>query len=227
MNKTNSWIKLLITITFCCSALYSSFSQALQKVNEKSKNPNMVSTYHVLKDSQIKEGVAEMKYKGKLGFRVKGQFSQGNKSGIWEFFDSDNTIIQKYNYTTKKFEYLQNFNSLQAVFILKDQDLVKLETGAIPVLLGGDAKFLYFLANNIHYPHAARTKGATGTVGVMVTITKEGEMVRPFIPKPGDKALDAEALRVVSMMPNDWIPLYLNGEPTDCLVLLYVNFQLG
>lgn len=227
MNKTNSRIKFLITITLCCSALYSSFSQELQKVNEKSKNPNRVFTYHVLKGSQVKEGAAEMKYKGKLGFRVKGQFRQGNKSGSWEFFDTDNNLIQKYNYTTKNFEYLQNFNAVKAVYILKDQELVPLETGAIPVLLGGDAKILYFLANNVQYPHAARAKRVSGTVGVMVTITKEGEMVRPFIPKPGDKSLDAEALRVVSFMPNDWIPLYLDGEATDCLVLLYFNFRLG
>ena len=60
-----------------------------------------------------------------------------------------------------------------------------------------------------------------------MTISKEGEMVRPFIPKPGDKALDAEALRVVSFMPNDWIPLSLDGEARDCLVLLYFNFRLG
>jgi TonB family protein len=187
----------------------------------------MVFTYHVLKDSQVKEGAAEIQYKGKLGFREKGQFSQGYRFGIWEFFDSDNTIIQKYNYTTQKFEYLQNFNSVKAVYILIDQELVKIETGSIPVLLGGDAKFLYFLANNMIYPHAARSRGASGTVGVMVTINKEGEMLRPFIPKPGDKALDAEALRVVSLMPNDWIPLYINGEATDSLVLFHINFQLG
>ena len=227
MNKINYRIRLLITISLCCSAFYSSFSQELQKINEKSKVPNMVFTYHVLKDSQVKEGAAEIQYKGKLGFREKGQFSQGYRFGIWEFFDSDNTLIQKYNYATQKFEYLQNFNSVKAVYILKDQELVKIETGAIPVLLGGDAKFFYFLANNINYPHAARAKRATGTVGVMVTITKEGEMLRPFIPKPGDKALDAEALRVVSLMPNDWIPLYINGEATDSLVLFHINFQLG
>lgn len=111
--------------------------------------------------------------------------------------------------------------------ILKDQELVPLETWAIPVLLGGEAKFLYFLANNVQYLHAARTKRVSGTAGVMVTITKEGEMIRPFIPKEGDKALDAEALRVVSMMLNDWIPLCLDGKATNCLVLLCVNFRFG
>ena len=165
----------MITLSLVCFAFFSTFSQGLQKVKEKSKNPNRVFTYHVLENSQVKEGAAEIQYKGKL----------------------------------------------------KDQELVKIETGAIPVLLGGDAKFLYFFANNIFYPHAAMSRGATGTVGVMVTITKEGEMIRPFIPKEGDKALDAEALREASLMPNDWIPLYLNGEATDCLVLFYLNFHMG
>ena len=224
MCKKNSRKKFLLTLSLVCFAFFSTFSQGLQKVKEKSKNPNRVFTYHVLENSQVKEGAAEIQYKGKLGFREKGQFSQGNRSGSWEFFDFDNNLIQKYNYTSKEFEYLQNFNAVKAVYILKDQELVKIETGAIPVLLGGDAKFLYFFANNIFYPHAAMSRGATGTVGVMVTITKEGEMIRPFIPKPGDKALDVEALRVVSLMPNDWIPLYLNGEATDCLVLFYLNF---
>ena len=220
-------VRALIIIVLCGISFFSANSQTLKKVKETSKNPSTVFTYHVLEGQQTKEGAAEIKYKGNLGFRVKGQYSQGNKSGTWDFFDSGNTLIQQYNFSTKSFEYLQDFKSVKAVYILKDEDLVEIKTGAMPVLLGGDAKFFYFLANNIKYPTAAKFKGVNGTVGIMVTITKDGKMERPFIPKAGDKALDAEALRVVSLMPNDWIPLYLEGKATDSLVLLYINFQLG
>ncbi|EPR66099.1 TonB family protein [Cyclobacterium qasimii] len=220
-------VRALIIIFLFGVSFFSASSQTLKKVKEKSKNSNTVFTFHVLDDEQTKEGAAEIKYKGNMGFRVKGQYSQGNKSGTWDYFDSDNTLIQQYNFSTKSFEYLQDFKSVKAVYILKDEDLVEVKTGAMPVLLGGDAKFFYFLANNVRYPHAARAKGVTGTIGVMVTITKEGKMERPFIPKAGDKSLDAEALRVVSLMPNDWIPLYLDGKATDSLVLLYFNFHMG
>jgi len=220
-------VRALIIIILCGISFFPASSQSLKKIKETSKNPNKVFTYHVLKGEQIKEGAAEIQYKGNLGFRVKGQYSQGNKSGTWDFFDAENALIQQYNFSTKSFEYLQDFKSVKAVYILKDQELVAVETGAMPVLLGGDAKFFYFLANNVQYPHAARAKGVTGTIGVMVTITKEGKMERPFIPKAGDKALDTEALRVVSLMPNDWVPLYIDGKATDSLVLFYINFQLA
>lgn len=220
-------VRVLITIVLCGITFFTASSQSLKKVKETSKNPNKVFTYHVLKGEQTKEGAAEIQYKGSLGFRVKGQYSQGNKSGTWDFFNAENALIQQFNFSTKSFEYLQDFKSVKAVYILKDQDLVAVETAAMPVLLGGDAKFYYYLANNLQYPTAAKSKGVTGTVGVMVTITKEGEMIRPFIPKAGDKTLDAEALRVVSLMPNDWVPLYIDGKAMDSLVLFYINFQLG
>ena len=225
--RYNNMVRALILILLCGTSFFSANSQTLKKVKETNKNPSTVSTYHVLEGQQTKEGAAEIKYKGSLGFREKGQYSKGDKAGTWDYFDADNTLIQQYNFSTKSFEYLQDFKSVKAVYILKDEDLVEVKTGAMPVLLGGDAKFFYFLANNIQYPHAARAKGVTGTVGVMVTITKEGTMKRPFIPKAGDKSLDAEALRVVSLMPNDWVPLFMDGKATDSLVLLYINFQLG
>jgi hypothetical protein len=201
-------------------------SQELEKIKENSTNPTKLFTYHVLKGGQTKEGPAEILYQGQWGFRVKGQYSQGNKSGTWEYFDSQGNLIQQYNFTTGTFEYLENFLAPLAVYILKDEKLMPLETDAGPVLLGGDPKFAYLIANNIKYPLDARRRGAQGTVGVIVTITRDGNMVRPFIPIKGDKSLDDEALRVISLIEGDWVPLLIDGKPTDSMVLLHVRFRL-
>jgi TonB family protein len=220
-------IKYFVAVILFVAVFFQANSQGLKKIKESSKNPDRVFTYHVLKGGKTKQGPAEIRYQGQMGYRVKGQYSEGNKAGTWEYFDSQGNLIQRYNFTTETFEYLKDFKSLQAVFILKDKELVPLETGAMPVLLGGDSKINYFLANNLEYPLVARRKGVEGTVAVIVTITKEGKIARPFIPIPGDKSLDDEALRVISLIQGDWIPLLINGNPTDSLVLFHVRFRLS
>ena len=219
--------KYFIAVFLFGTVFFQANSQQLKKVSDRSTNPDKVFIYHVLKGGNIKHGPAEIWYKGQWGFKVKGQYNHGNKSGTWQYFDSQGTLIQQYNFTKRTFEYLDFFKAPRKVFILKDDKLMPLETDAGPVLLGGDAKFFFSIASNLKYPLAARRKGVEGTVGVIVTITRDGKMVRPFIPVPGDKSLDDEALRVISLIEGDWVPLLLDGNPTDSMVLFNVAFRLN
>ncbi len=206
---------------------FPGISQKLDKITVRTKNPSKVATYHVLKDQKTKHGPAVVKYRGTLGFHEQGPFTQGEKTGVWEYFDAQGDLVQKYNFSTQSFELLKDFTSVKEVYILQGEDLVQVNTGARPVLLGGDAKFYYFPANNLRYPYSALAKGISGTVAVIVTITKEGKMVNPFIPKEGDKDLDKEALRVINLIPDEWVPLRINGLAMDSLVLLFISFQRG
>ncbi|MDN3687472.1 energy transducer TonB [Cyclobacterium jeungdonense] len=219
-----------ISILSCLLTVLLNFpgiSQKLDKITVRTKNPSKVATYQVLKDQTTKHGPAVIKYRGTLGFHEQGHFTQGERTGVWEYFDAQGDLVQKFNFSTKSFELLKDFTSVKEVYILQGEDLVQVNTGARPVLLGGDAKFYYFLANNLQYPSSALSKGISGTVGVIVTITKEGKMVNPFIPKEGDKDLDKEALRVISLIPDEWVPLKIDGTTMDSLALLYIRFQRG
>lgn len=75
---------------------------------------------------------------------------------------------------------------------------------------GGQEALLAFLAQNVSYP--PNYEGcAQGRVVVSFTIDFDGSIVDPKVIKSLDEELDAEALRVVSLMPK-WIPAKVNGK---------------
>ena len=75
---------------------------------------------------------------------------------------------------------------------------------------GGQEALLAFLDQNVVYP-ADYEDCAQGRVVVSFTIDIDGSIVEPKIIRSLAKELDAEALRVVSLMPK-WIPAKEKGK---------------
>lgn len=95
----------------------------------------------------------------------------------------------------------------------------------IPQFKGGEAEMMKFLAMNIRYPEAAMKSGKQGYVVVKFVVSKSGKVESPEIVRSVSPELDAEALRVVGMMP-DFTPGTVDGKPVDCTYTLPVSFKL-
>ena len=75
---------------------------------------------------------------------------------------------------------------------------------------GGQEALLAFLEQNVRYPDGYDCCGQ-GRVVVSFTIDIDGSIVDPKVVLSVDKELDAEALRVVGLMPK-WIPAKEKGK---------------
>ena len=95
----------------------------------------------------------------------------------------------------------------------------------MPRYKGGEAEMMKFLAMNIRYPEAAMKAGKQGYVVVKFVVSKSGKVESPEIVRSVSPELDAEALRVVGMMP-DFTPGTVDGKPVDCTYTLPVSFKL-
>jgi TonB family protein len=104
----------------------------------------------------------------------------------------------------------------QEKFILPDD---------MPEFPGGEQALRQYISNNISYPQIARDNGIHGTSYVTVTITKEGKVTGARLVRGVDPALDAEAIRVVSSLP-DWKPGKHNGQLVDASFTIPVKFEL-
>ncbi len=93
----------------------------------------------------------------------------------------------------------------------------------MPQFPGGDDSLRAYLNNNIVYPPEALTQNITGRVYVSFVIDVSGKITDVAIARGVDPLLDAEALRVVTNMPN-WIPGSQRGKPVNVKYLLPVNF---
>ena len=95
-----------------------------------------------------------------------------------------------------------------------------------PEFPGGMEGLMKHLSKEIKYPKEAQEKGTQGRVIVQFVVRKDGSITDAKIMKPVDPLLDAEALRVVSEMPN-WIPGKQRGEAVNVRFTLPVTFRLS
>lgn len=95
----------------------------------------------------------------------------------------------------------------------------------MPSFPGGEAALMKFLGKNVNYPHIAQEHGIQGRVFVSFVVGKTGAISQVTIARGVDPALDAEAIRVVKMMPK-WNPGEQRGKAVNVKYMLPVNFVL-
>jgi TonB family protein len=95
----------------------------------------------------------------------------------------------------------------------------------MPQFPGGLAALRQFLAENVKYPDSAVKNKIQGKVYVNFVVSKDGTVSRVKIVRGVDPALDAEALRVVSLLPK-WGPGIEKGKAVDVFFTVPINFAL-
>ncbi len=91
---------------------------------------------------------------------------------------------------------------------------------------GGDEALREYLAKNVKYPENAIKRGVEGRVFVSFVIDKEGYVTDVKVAKEFDSDLDAEAVRVVSEMPQ-WTPGKQKGIAVNVSYTVPINFKLN
>lgn len=95
----------------------------------------------------------------------------------------------------------------------------------IPEFPGGWSAFMQWLTKNLKYPESARKNRVQGTVVVSFIVNKDGSIASTKVSTSADPVLDAEALRVMKMMPK-WKPGIDKGKVCRTMIAIPVVFQL-
>lgn len=99
------------------------------------------------------------------------------------------------------------------------------EVDKMPEYVGGMEAMTKYMIANVRYPESAVKSKTTGKVIVSFVVAKDGKVTKATVKRGVSKELDAEALRVVSSMPN-WIPGEKDGKKVDAEMVLPVSFAL-
>jgi len=94
-----------------------------------------------------------------------------------------------------------------------------------PRFPGGDAALLEWVRKNIIYSIAARERGDKGRIIISFVIDKTGQVINGRIEKGVSPELDAEALRIISIMPN-WEPGIQNNQKVKVRFMMPITFKL-
>lgn len=90
---------------------------------------------------------------------------------------------------------------------------------------GGQTALATWLSENLKYPQECIDKKVEGEVIVSFIVERDGSITGIHMEQSVDPKLDAEAKRVVGVMPN-WVAAEMNGVKTRSRLMLPIRFTL-
>ena len=171
--------------------------------------------------------------------------NQTNDDMLGEFIETPEMIEETEDMEEGEVPWLED--SVACIEEVKERELISLElktTGEIPDKLtanpdergiytiadpypefpGGSEKMMRFIADNLRYPETCGC--VQGRVIVRCYIDTIGHVCAPTVYKGLDPLFDAEALRVVNLMP-DFIPGQINGKNVNVWLHVPISFKLS
>lgn len=146
--------------------------------------------------------------------RTTGQFANGQREGLWHYWNEDGTLRQNIAWHAGR--------KVIATYTLVATD------SSVPHLIEQMPKFLgplplgQYLAATIRRP--AQVPAGGGKVYVQFVVGPQGTITSTRIVKGFDAACDAEALRAVAALPR-WEPGRQHGQPAAVQFTIPVVFQ--
>lgn len=95
----------------------------------------------------------------------------------------------------------------------------------MPEYPGGQAALFEFISKNVKYPEDAVKKKVEGKVFVTFVVDTDGKITDVSLMRKVFPSLDAEAVRVISAMPN-WIPGKQKGQVVRVKYTVPIMFRL-
>ena len=108
----------------------------------------------------------------------------------------------------------------------EDSDEIFMVVEQMPVFPGGDLGLMKFIQKTTKYPPIAKENDITGKVYVTYVVNKKGKVTSVKVVRGVDKYLDAEAVRVVKLLPYTSAGKQ-RGKPVKVQYNLPVRFKGG
>ena len=208
-------------------------SKILQKCNEYLNNGNEKAWNKYYKECGVVDSVYYKEFSNseivyycrleaffcdslkKAGYTFCKQYTKDGSISTF-FIESDSSEIKTIN-------PIINYPDPQTI---SSDRIIFTSTREMPLYPGGDAARIKLLADNIKYPEEARDNGISGTVYLSFIIDEEGYVRNTKVIKGFDKSCDAEAVRIVNLMPK-WIPGKDNGKSVRFIFNMPIKFTVS
>ena len=115
--------------------------------------------------------------------------------------------------------------SAQKTVVAKKNQTVFDVVEQMPEYPGGQAALIEYISNNVKYPDDAAKNKVEGKVFVTFVVDTDGKITDVSLLRKVFPSLDAEAIRVISGMPN-WIPGKQKGQVVRVKYTVPIMFRL-
>lgn len=158
-------------------------------------------------------------------FQVKGKMMPTQLEGVVENVDTMKQNPVSSQRLDSGNEQKENNTMVVQSDTIKENMLVGDIVEEMPRFPGGTEGLMQFMADNVEYPEDAQKLKKEGRVVITFIVEKDGSISEPKVIRSVYPSLDAEALRVVSLMPK-WEPGRREGTCVRVRYTIPVNFKL-
>jgi len=223
-------MKKLIIIAL---TLFPILSIAQGKGSKKIMNTDSIGyneEYYVMKKNPgVKHGqYQKQKKKSGIAFE-KGLYKNGKRDGKWTIkLEGNSRVYSTGNYVAEKKVGQWTYYYKGLVDQIYDHTTHKIitskrEKGKLDYV-GGLTLIRTFIEENLIYNESAKKRGIKGKVYVSFDVNKKGEVHNVVITKGVHDLLDIEALRVIRLIPSNWVLPMKGGFPTKGSFVWEINF---
>ncbi|MCL2073433.1 MAG: energy transducer TonB [Marinilabiliaceae bacterium] len=201
--------------TVSCLILIN-FEVSAQKVyTRKLKDTRFTEHYQVLNNNHnVLDGKYELYYKKHL--IEKGRYQNGERAGIWNFFNLNSLFEFQYDFTRD--------------ILIKQagEDFFIRRNYTPPLFLGSPLIPYIYILDSLGYPIETYNNNVEGKVVLTLIISTEGKIIECFISESLDESTDKDVLNVVKTFPDDWkwIPAKKDGVKIESAYNITVFFDL-
>jgi TonB family protein len=107
----------------------------------------------------------------------------------------------------------------------RSEEILELPIDEEPVFAEGEVAMQKFIKDNLVYPSEAKEKSEQGKVFVRFVVEVDGSITNVSIARGVSPSLDAEAIRIVKMMPK-WKPGEYREKAVKSNVVIPIFFKL-
>lgn len=109
--------------------------------------------------------------------------------------------------------------------VQEEVEKVYKEVDVMPEFPGGNQEMMNYMIESIKYPKELQESGVSGKVFVQFVVDEEGKVGQVEVLKSLHEKLDAEAVKVISGMP-DWTPRKKDGKNVNVELVLPISYTL-
>jgi hypothetical protein len=175
----------------------------------------VISNGKILVDGYYKMGLMDslwLQYNQKGQLRVRGFYAENKRTGIWEFKNDKGETEQKVDFTNGQIMIYRSLLIGNTFKVYSGSDSVFSFLDRPPLYLGGTSRMKEYISNEIVAPLHKANEKVLGTVFVEFIIDSTGKTSKHRILKGISPRCNAEALRVVRSLPDEWFPGILNNR---------------
>ncbi|MGI4738963.1 MAG: energy transducer TonB [Janthinobacterium lividum] len=154
----------------------------------------------------------------------RGTLSQGQPTGVWEYFDEAGQLELRMNYDSSRIGYRRPDTARYELQVGGAWQLV--HPSRAPGPMGSRAGRRHELQTQLRYPVSALQQQQQGDVLLSYVVDPTGHTSHYSIERSLSPACDQEVWRVLQLLPDRWIPAVYRGQAVAARFYLAVHFEM-